>query len=67
MLRKLLWGLLFGFAIGMVVNYLFGPADETEYDETYRSRWDKAMEDGHLAADEREQELVEQLQAAKQV
>ena len=65
MFKKILLGFLLGFAAGMVLNYLFGPAEETAYDHTYRSRWDKALDDGARAADEREAELLEQLQAVK--
>ena len=67
MFKKVLLGFFLGFAAGMVLNYLFGPAEETAYDHTYRSRWDKALDDGAQAADDRESELLEQLQATKRV
>ncbi|MEM7538047.1 MAG: hypothetical protein AAF639_38105 [Chloroflexota bacterium] len=61
MKKNLFIGLLLGIGLGLVFTYLFGPADEAAYDETYRSRWDKALEDGDRAADEKEKAMHDQL------
>ena len=53
----LLIGALVGAAAGAVVNYLFGPAQATTFDQGYRSRLDFALEEGERAADAREAEL----------
>jgi uncharacterized membrane protein YgaE (UPF0421/DUF939 family) len=60
---------LIGAAVGvvtaLVVNYVFGPSNETTYDEYYQSRLDKALTDGKRAADEREAELRRQFEEGK--
>jgi uncharacterized membrane protein YgaE (UPF0421/DUF939 family) len=60
---------LIGAAVGvvtaLVVNYVFGPSNETTYDEHYQSRLDKALTDGKRAADEREAELRRQFEEGK--
>lgn len=61
----LLVGAAVGAAVGVVFNYVFGPTDGARYDESYRSRWDKALEDGDRAADEREAEMRRRFEAAK--
>ncbi|MBV7327873.1 hypothetical protein KFU94_06360 [Chloroflexi bacterium TSY] len=58
-------GTVVGIAITAIVNYLFGPANETTYDANYRSRIDKALEEGQLAAHEHQLELIERLEEAK--
>jgi hypothetical protein len=58
---------IIGAAIGAVVaftlNYFFGPADGTTYDQNYRSRLDYAMDEGKRAAAEREAELRREFDA----
>lgn len=60
---------LIGAAVGavgaLVVSYLFGPSNDTTYDENYQSRVDKALADGKRAADEREAELRRQYEEGK--
>jgi len=58
-------GALLGTAVGVVINYLFGPTRDTQFNDQYRSRWDQALEDGKQAADEREAELRRQFLEAK--
>jgi gas vesicle protein len=58
-------GAVLGAAVGLIVNYLFGPANDTEFNQNYRSRLDKALEEGQRAADEHEAELRRQLGEAK--
>ena len=43
-----------GVVTGLAIDYLFGPARDTTYDERYRSRLDHALEEGQKAADEQE-------------
>lgn len=59
-------GATIGVAAVTVITYLFGPARETAFDQTYRSRWDQALADGKQAAVEHEALLRQQLAAAKQ-
>lgn len=58
-------GAVVGVAVGFVVDYLFGPANDTTFDKNYQSRLDKALEAGKLAAEEHEAELRRQLTQAK--
>ena len=58
-------GAAVGAAVGLAVNYVFGPTNDALFDERYRSRWDHALEEGELAADEREAELRRQFASAK--
>jgi gas vesicle protein len=58
-------GVGFGVAVGVVMNYIFGPAQGSEFTENYRSRLDKALADGEQAAQEHEAELRRQFEAAK--
>ena len=53
-------------AAAVVYNYLFGPAPETTFDQSYQSRLDWALAAGDKAAAEREAALRAQLEAAKQ-
>jgi gas vesicle protein len=65
-LANFLLGAALGAGVGVVFNYLFGPAQGTEFTQNYRSRWSKALDDGQQAADEREAELRRQFAEAKQ-
>lgn len=58
-------GAALGAAVGLVINYLFGPAVGIEFNQAYRSRLDQAIEDGKQAAAAHESELRQQLEAAK--
>lgn len=58
-------GIALGAAVGVVINYLFGPATGTEFNQNYRSRFDQALAEGDRAAEEHEAELRRQLAAAK--
>ena len=44
----LLIGAAVGAGVALALTYLLGPADETTYDENYRSRLDFALEQGKL-------------------
>jgi hypothetical protein len=64
------WGYLaiagiVGAAAGAVYNYLFAPAPETTFDDTYQSRLDWALAEGEKAAAQREIELRAEFEAAK--
>ena len=54
-----------GALTGLAIDYLFGPARDTAYDQRYRSRLDHALEEGQKAADEQEAEMRRQFEAAK--
>jgi hypothetical protein len=58
-------GAVLGAAVGVVINYVFGPATGSEYNQNYRSRLDKALEEGDHAAQEHEAEMRRQFEAAK--
>ena len=58
-------GAALGAAVGLVINYLFGPGVGIEFNKHYRSRLDKAIDDGKQAAEVHESELRQQLEAAK--
>lgn len=64
-LTYFLIGATLGAAVGVVVNYVLGPALGVEYNQQYRSRLDKALEEGDRAAAEHEAELRRQFEAAK--
>lgn len=64
-LSNFLIGTALGAAVGLIINYLFGPANDTEFNQNYRSRLDRALEEGQRAADEHEAELRRQLGEAK--
>ena len=59
-------GSAIGVFVGLAINYLFGPASGTTFDERYRSRWDRALEEGREAAAAHELEMRRQFVAAKQ-
>jgi len=59
-------GATLGVVAATALTYLFGPARETTFDQSYRSRWDQALADGQQAALEHEAMLRQQLAAAKQ-
>ena len=61
----LLIGALVGAAAGVVVNYLFGPAQGTTFDKNYQSRLDAAIAEGERAADLRELELRQRFEQGK--
>lgn len=63
---SLVLGSAAGALVGVALVYLFGPATETKFDESYASRWDHAREEGRRAALAHEQELRRQLAMAKQ-
>lgn len=63
---NLIVGTLVGTAVGVVVAYLFAPAQETRFDQTYRSRLDHALDEGRKAAAAREAELRQDFVNAKQ-
>lgn len=58
-------GAALGAAVGLVINYLFGPATGVEFNQEYRSRLDKALEEGEQAAQEHEAEVRRQFELAK--
>ncbi len=66
-ISNLVIGIALGTAVGVVVNYLFGPARETPFNEQYRSRWDQALEEGKQAAEEREAELRREFAEVKKL
>ncbi len=55
-------GAAIGAAVTVAVNYFFGPAKGTTFDQNYRSRFDFALEEGQRAATSREAELRRQLE-----
>lgn len=63
---SLVIGSAVGAAVGIAVTYLFGAANETAFDATYQSRWDRALEEGRVAAAEHEAMMRRQLVAATQ-
>jgi len=64
-LSNIVIGLALGAGIGVVINYLFGPVREAEFNPHYRSRWDQAIEEGQQAAADHEAELRRQFADAK--
>jgi gas vesicle protein len=58
-------GAALGAAVGVIINYVFGPSTGSEFNQNYRSRLDKALEEGDRAAQEHEAEMRRQLEAAK--
>ena len=58
-------GTLIGTALGAVVAYLFGPAQNTRYDASYQSRLDRALDEGRQAEIERAEELRQEFAQAK--
>ena len=65
---KISWaliGIVAGAAAAAVVNYLYGPAFNTEHDESYQSRLDHALAEGRRAAEETELQLRREFLEAK--
>jgi len=60
-------GVAIGVASGLVVNYLFGPANDAEDDGSYQSRLDQALEEGRRAAQEKEAELRRDFENGKRL
>jgi gas vesicle protein len=58
-------GTLIGVAIGAVVAYLFGPAQNTRFDATYQSRLDRALDEGRLAEEAKAEEMRREFAQAK--
>jgi hypothetical protein len=58
-------GAALGAAVGVVINYVFGPGQDSDFVQGYRSRLDKALADGEQAAAEHEAELRRQFELAK--
>jgi hypothetical protein len=56
---------IIGAAAASIYNYLFAPAPETTFDDSYQSRLDWALAEGEKAAALREQELRAEFEAAK--
>jgi len=63
---NLLIGTILGTAVGVLAAYLFAPAKETGFDQSYRSRLDHALDEGRKAAADREAELRQEFITAKQ-
>jgi len=63
---SLLVGAAVGTAVGLAVDYLFGAASTTKFDEGYQSRWDQAIAEGRAAAAVHELEMRRQLAVTKQ-
>jgi gas vesicle protein len=55
-----------GAAVSAVYLYLFAPARGTTFDENYQSRLDWALAEGEKAGIERKQELLRELEQARQ-
>ena len=55
-----------GAAVSAVFLYLFSPARGTTFDKNYQSRLDWALKEGEKAGKAREQELLHELEAARQ-
>ena len=58
-------GTLIGVAIGAVVAYLFGPAQNTRFDATYQSGLDRALDEGRLAEEAKAEEMRREFAQAK--
>jgi hypothetical protein len=58
--RAALFGGIVGTVAALAVAYLFGPAPDTTYDASYRSRLDDALDEGRKAAQEHEERLIQQ-------
>lgn len=64
---SLLIGSIAGAAAALVADYLFRPAPGTDFDQTYRSRLDAALDEGKIAAERERQQLLEEFKQAKQL
>jgi len=58
-------GAVLGTGVGVVINYLFGPSRDTQFNAQYRSRKNQTLEDGKQTADKLEAELRRQFLEAK--
>lgn len=58
-------GAVIGSLAGWALTYLFAPAEDADLATGYRSRWDRALEEGRQAARQREAELRREFQQAK--
>ncbi len=58
-------GTAIGIGIGALVGYVLAPARDAAFDQSYRSRLDKALAEGRKAAALREAELREEFLRAK--
>jgi hypothetical protein len=58
-------GAIVGAGASTLFLYLFAPARGTSFDEKYQSRLDWALAEGDKAAKEREQELLHELDEAR--
>ncbi len=58
-------GAAIGAAAAAVTTYLFEPARDTQFDQRYQSRLDRALADGQAAAIEHEAALRLQLAATR--
>lgn len=58
-------GTLIGVAVGAVVAYLLGPAQDTRFDATYQSRLDRALDEGRLAEEAKAEEMRLEFAQAK--
>ena len=61
----LIIGAALGAVVAVAINYFFGPAEPTVFDQTYRSRLDHALDEGRRAANDREAELRRQFDAVR--
>ncbi len=64
---SLVIGAAIGAAAAAVTTYLFEPARETQFDQRYQSRLDRAIAEGKTAAIEHEATLRRQLAATRQL
>ncbi|MEZ4713670.1 MAG: hypothetical protein R3A44_41160 [Caldilineaceae bacterium] len=65
-LSNFIIGAAIGVAVSAVVSYVFGPTNDAAYDATYRSRLDRALEEGRKAAAARQLEMRQAFVEAKQ-
>lgn len=61
-----LGGIVAGAAIGAGVTLLFTPASGSDLIRSAEERWDMAISEGKRAKDEKQRELEQQLDLAKQ-
>ena len=64
--KSLIIGAAIGAALGIIYDYFLGPAPGTSHDSNYRSRLDRALDEGKLAARQKEAELRNQLAEEQQ-
>lgn len=58
-------GTLIGVAVGAIISYFLGPAQNSRFDQTYQSRLDRALEEGRKAEELRAEELRREFVQAK--